>query len=184
VNCASYAAFAISCLTVIILISNGLGSKPWEAVNAIAALISGLVASLGLFFVGLQLRSTDRLAKAQFINDLARDIDNHVKAESNLDPGGKWYKNSNLLNQEDIEALVKYLNFFERIKLIFDTKVIDIETIDELFAYRFFSLVHNPNVQSQILFNSDIQPYYSSIFQLYSIWLKYRHKNKLKKLSL
>jgi hypothetical protein len=86
----SYAAFGVSVFTLLVLLATGLGSKPWEAVNAIAALISGLAASLGLLFVGLQLRSTDRLAKAQFINELAKDIDSHSEAESNLDPGGKW----------------------------------------------------------------------------------------------
>ncbi len=170
----SYAAFTISMFTLIILFATGLGSKSWEAVNAIAAVISGLAASLGLLFVGLQLRSTDRLSKAQFINDLARDIDLHIRAESNLDRGGKWYEDTSILEQEDVEAIEKYLNFFERIKLIFDTKVLDLETIDKLFAYRFFYLVNNPNVQSKVLFNSDMQPYFRSIFQLYSIWLKYR----------
>jgi hypothetical protein len=132
-----------------------------------------------LLFVGLQLRSTDRLAKAQFINDLAKDIDLHIRAESNLDRGGKWYENTSIVEQEDVEIIEKYLNFFERIKLIFDTKVIDLETIDELFAYRFFYLVHNPNVQSEVLFHSDLQPYFRSIFKLYSMWLKYRQEKGL-----
>jgi hypothetical protein len=176
----SYAAFTISVFTLIILVASGIGSKSWEVVNAIAAVISGLAASLGLLFVGLQLRSTDRQTKAQFINDLARDIDLHVRAESNLDRGGKWwYENTNILEQEDVESIEKYLNFFERIKLIFDTKVIDLETIDELFAYRFFYLVHNPNVQSEILLHSDMKPYFRSIFKLYSIWLKYRQAKEL-----
>jgi hypothetical protein len=170
----SYAAFAISIFTLIVLLATGLGSKPWEAVNAVAALISGLAAALGLLFVGLQLRSTDRLAKAQFINELAEGIDSHSKAESNLDPGGKWYKIDTSLDQEDMENLEKYLNFFERVKFIFDTKVIDIETVDELFAYRFFHLVHNPNVQSKIIFHPEMQPYFNSIFKLYYIWLEYR----------
>lgn len=174
---ASYAAFAISIFTLIIVISTGLGSKPWEVVNAIAAVISGLAASLGLLFVGLQLRSTDKLTKAQFINSLAAASEFYVQVESNLDRGGKWYNDNISLAQEDIEAIEKYLNFFERVKLIFDTKVLDIEILDELLAYRFFYLVHNPNVQSKILFNEDMQHYFRSIFQLYSIWLRYR-KNK------
>jgi hypothetical protein len=176
---ASYAAFAISIFTLIIVISTGLGSKPWEVVNAMAAVISGLAASLGLLFVGLQLRSTDRLTKAQFINELAAASELYVKVESNLDRGGKWYDSNISLAQEDIEAIEKYLNFFERVKLIFDTKVLEIEILDELLAYRFFYLVHNPNVQSKILFNEDMQPYFRSIFQLYSIWLKYRQNKAL-----
>jgi hypothetical protein len=173
----SYAAFAISLFTLIVLLATSLGSKPWEVVNAIAALISGLAASLGLLFVGLQLRSTDRLTKAQFINVLAEGIDSHSEAETNLDPGGKWYESDTPLDQKDMEILEKYLNFFERVKFIFDTEVIDIETVDELFAYRFFHLVHNPNVRQQIILHPDIQPYYSSIFKLYYVWLEYR-KNK------
>jgi len=54
------------------------------------------------------------------------------------------------LEIEDVEAIEKYLNFFERIQLILDTQVLDLEIIDKLFAYRFFYLVHNPNVQSKV----------------------------------
>jgi hypothetical protein len=175
----SYAAFGVSVFTLLVLLATGLGSKPWEAVNAIAALISGLAASLGLLFVGLQLRSTDRLTKAQFINELAKDIDSHSEAESSLDPGGKWYEIDTPLDQKDMEILEKYLNFFERVKFIFETKVINIETVDELFAYRFFHLVHNPNVQSKIIFDPSMQPYFNSMLKLYHIWLKYRNDKSL-----
>ncbi len=80
---------------------------------------------------------------------------------------------------EDVEAIEKYLNFFERIQLILDTQVLDLEIIDKLFAYRFFYLVHNPNVQSKVLLNSDMQPYFCSFFELYFTWLEYRRKKRL-----
>ncbi|NEZ54983.1 hypothetical protein [Adonisia turfae] len=150
-----------------------------DTFNALATFISGASAVIGLFFVGFQLRSSERLAKAQFINELARDIDNHAAAESYLDRGGQWYTANAAFSQEDKALIEKYLNFFERVKFILDTKVIDMETVDDLFAYRFFYLVHNPNVQSEILFNTDMQAYYRSIFCLYSTWLNYRKSRKL-----
>ncbi|MGK7875941.1 MAG: hypothetical protein AB4426_22375 [Xenococcaceae cyanobacterium] len=109
-----------------------------EAVNTITAFISGISAVIGLFFVGFQLRSSDRLAKAQFVNELARDIDSHSETESYLDREGKWYEANATFSQEDLESIEKYLNFFERVKFILDTQVIDMETVDDLFAYRFF----------------------------------------------
>lgn len=175
----NYASFAISILTLIVLVATGIGSKPWEAVNALAAVISGLAAAVGLLFIALQMRSAQKLAKAQFINELCRDIDSYAETESCLDREGIWYANGAIFDQKDMEAIEKYLTFFERIRFILDAQVLDIETIDDLFAYRFFYLVHNPNVQSNVLLNPDMQPYFSSVFQLHSVWIKYRQTKGL-----
>ncbi|WP_048321000.1 hypothetical protein [Crocosphaera watsonii] len=148
-----------------------------EELKTTTEIISGISAVIGLFFVGFQLHSGERLAKAQFINELARDIDSHRETESHLDREGKWYEPNEpnaTFSQQDKELLEKYLNFFERVKFILDTKVIDIKTIDCLFAYRFFNLVHNPNVQQEILLSPPLRSYYESIFSLYDTWIEYR----------
>ncbi|NQZ60804.1 hypothetical protein [Crocosphaera sp.] len=63
-----------------------------EELKTTTEIISGISAVIGLFFVGFQLHSGERLAKAQFINELARDIDSHRETESHLDREGKWYE--------------------------------------------------------------------------------------------
>ncbi len=100
-----------------------------EEFKTTTEILSGISAVIGLFFVGFQLRSGQRLAKAQFINELVRDIDSHSETESHLDREGKWYEPNATLSQKDKELLEKYLNFFERVKFILDTKVIDLKTI-------------------------------------------------------
>jgi hypothetical protein len=149
----------------------------WDAINAVASLISGTIASISLFFIAYQMRFQARLSKAQFVNELTRDIDLHSEAESNLDREGIWYEEGTL-NPDDMEALEKYITFFERVKIILDTNVLDLETIDQLFAYRFFHLVHNPNVQSKILYHPDMKRHFQAVFQLHSLWSNYR-KSKL-----
>jgi len=175
----NYTSLALSIITLVVLFATGIGGKPWEAVNALAAVISGLASSLGLLLIAMQLRSAQKLSKAQFVNELCRDIDNYVETDSRLDIGGIWYTNGATMDKKDEEAIEKYLSFFERIKHILDAQVVDMETIDELFAYRFFYLVHNPNVQSKVIFDPEVQPYYRSLFHLYALWVEYRQTKGL-----
>lgn len=176
---ASYVAGVVSALLLAYVVMEGWPPMDWNAVGALAALLSGLAAAAGLIFVGLQMSSGRRLAQAQFVNELARDIDAHSDAESCLDPQGRLYDVGCNLNTPDKDQIEKYLNFFERVKYILDTGVLDMETIDGLFAYRFFHLVHNPNVQTQVLFEPGMYPYYRAIFELHGSWLQYRQSRKL-----
>jgi hypothetical protein len=175
----AYAALGVSAITLALLIATGLGARAWDAVSALAAVASGLVASVGLLFVGLQLKWNRRLAKAQFINDLARDIDHHSEAETNLDREGPWYEAGKTLTTKDMEKIERYITFFERVKLILDAKVLDMNMIDDLLAYRFFHLLHNPNVQEQVLFHPDMKEYFDAVLELHTDWLRYRQSRKL-----
>jgi hypothetical protein len=165
--------FVVGIAISLLLFSAILKIFTWDAVTAIASVVSGATASLSLYFILLQFRSQSNLSRAQFINALTKDIDWHTKSESNLNREGIWY-NLCKLNSGSIALLEKYLTFFERIKLLLDTKVLGIEIIDELFAYRFFHLVHNPNVQRQILYDLDKEDFYHTIFTLHALWLHYR----------
>jgi hypothetical protein len=176
---ASYVAGVVSALVVALLLSEGWPPMDWNAVTALAAVLGGLAAPAGLLFVGLQMRSARRLARAQFVNVLAHDIDDHYAAQSFLDPKQRLYDDGCVLNNDDMARIEKYLNFFERVEYIRDTGVLNMETIDGLFAYRFFYLVHNPNVQKQVL-GAGSMPYYRAIFRLHDAWLPYRQSRKLR----
>lgn len=166
-------------LALVLLLWDGMPPADWNAVNALAAVLGGLAASAGLLFVGLQMRAGRRLARAQFVNELGRDVDLHCEVESCLDREGPWY-NEVELTHEDMDQIELYLNFFERVKYIRDTNVLDMETIDGLFAYRFFHLVHNPNVQKRVLYHEDMVAHYQAIRELYAEWVSYRQSRKLK----
>lgn len=175
------ASFAVGIFTIILAlwVIALLPPTNWESLKAFAALLSAVAASLGLFFVGMQINSSRRLARAQFVNELARDIDEHAAIESKLDREGPWYPDGCELNHEAMDQTEKYLNFFERVKHIRDTKAVDMRTIDGLFAYRFFHLTHNPNVQTCVLYHPDMSQYFEAIFDLHADWLRYRQSRNL-----
>jgi hypothetical protein len=77
------------------------------------------------------------------------------------------------------DVVSNYLTFFERIYLLEKDGVISFKTLDDLFAYRFFLIVHSKFVQqNQLGFNPSN---FKKIFCLEKKWLEYRkHRNKKK----
>ncbi len=46
----------------------------WEVVGAIASTVNAIASLVAISFVAIQLKSSDRIAQAQLINKLERDI--------------------------------------------------------------------------------------------------------------
>lgn len=152
----------------------------WDKqVGALNGFIAAMSATIALIFIGIQLRGTQKLTKAQFINDLAKDIDNHSKMEISLEASGNLYEEQQALTMDQIGAINRLCNFFERVKLILDTDVLDMEQVDRMFAYRFFYLMHNPNVQRHVILHEEVEPYYKSLFELYTEWVDYRQQKSI-----
>ena len=138
-----------------------------------------LLAAIGIAFVVVELRQQSRIAKAEFIEMLAQDVDTNVMTEAMLDDGDlKEYKSSITMTQK--YDLIKFLTFFERVKVICDLRVGSLELFDKLFAYRFFLLTHNQNVQNHILLSKNMSESWNSIFILHKNWADFREKNGLR----
>jgi hypothetical protein len=72
-----------------------------------------------------------------------------------------------------------YLTFFETIYILFKKDVIDFKTLNDLFAYRFFLVVHSKIAQQKKL---KLQPEnFKNIFCLEYCWLEYRRNLERKK---
>ena len=67
-----------------------------------------------------------------------------------------------------------YLTFFETINLLLEGKVLTLEIIDNLFAYRFFLAVHSQFVQESKIIPQPEN--FVNIFRLERKWLDYRKK--------
>jgi hypothetical protein len=150
----------------------------WNIVGAIASVTSAFTSLIAIPFVVVQLRSSNRIAKAQLINELERDIALHSTTYTMLTPGGKWHDCQAQLSDEDTVAILKYISFFERVNAIIDTGVLDLPTIDLIFAGRFFYLFNNPHV-TKLMNNSEIHPYVTTMRGLYTQWYAYRKARHL-----
>ena len=62
--------------------------------------------------------------------------------------------------------------------LILENKTFEVDTLNNLFAYRFLLIVKHPLIQKQILYNPQYENYFNSIFALYQALGEYRRANE------
>jgi hypothetical protein len=148
----------------------------WEVVGAIASTVNALASLVAISFVAIQLKSSNRIAQAQLINELERDIAADTYVYVALE--SKEYKELKELTDEQRIGILKCISFFERVHLILETKVVDIEIIDRTFAGRFFILFNNPKVQ-ETMNTTEINPFMESTRDLYHKWYAYRKEKGL-----
>lgn len=82
----------------------------------------------------------------------------------------------NLIEIEDLENSVSFLSFFETIYLLYERDILEIETINDLFAARFFKITNNSMIQDLKLVKD--RQLHQNIYRLHKQWLDYRIKNK------
>jgi hypothetical protein len=148
----------------------------WEVVGAIASTVNAIASLVAISFVAIQLKSSNLIAQAQLINELERDIAADTYVYVALE--SKECKDIDKLTDEQRIGVLKCISFFERVHLILETKVVDIEVIDRTFAGRFFILFNNPKVQ-EIMSTTEISPFMTSTRDLYSKWYVYRKEKGL-----
>jgi hypothetical protein len=148
----------------------------WEVLGAIASTVNAIASLVAISFVAIQLKSSNRIAQAQLINELERDIAADTYVYVALE--SKECKDLDKLTDEQRIGVLKCISFFERVHLILETKVVDIEVIDRTFAGRFFILFNNPKVQ-EIMNTTEINPFMESTRDLYNKWYVYRKEKGL-----
>lgn len=150
-----------------------------DIVTTILAIIAGVA-------FWLELKSNDQLNEAKFIMELNNQFISNselTKVERALEKYFAKYREEekkgepideislelNLdINNLERQMLVNYLVHLEGIAALVNKKVLKLETITDLMAYRYFIAVNNPVVQEKELF--PYQPYYQGCFKLYDAW--------------
>lgn len=142
------------------------------------SVVSITVTAIGLFLVYRQLSDGRKFMRAQFINQLEQELSSINSTYTQL------LSQSHIASTQDysvnISDYLKYLGFFEKIKIILDNRTVDFPTIDRLFALRFFLITNNSQIQELILHNPCYQGHFDSIFALHKQWTEYRAGQKLK----
>jgi hypothetical protein len=151
----------------------------WEIVGSIASTVNAITSLVAISFVAIQLKSSNRIAQAQLINELERDIALYTDVYVNLGMKQSTESEQSIeLTEVDRIGILKCISFFERVHLILDTKVVNIATIDRTFAGRFFILFNNPKVR-ELMNTDEMSPYMTSIHELYHKWYNYRKEQEL-----
>lgn len=140
------------------------------------AFFSLFIAAVSAWLIAIQLRDSKKLQEAEFIVNLNQTfVDN---------PGyAKIYSAIEQSDRENIEPQLtrvevsNYLTFFETIYLLVETGAIKMKTLDDLFEYRFFLVIHNETIQKMKLVDAPFN--FRNIYYLEYIWIKYRKENGL-----
>lgn len=167
------------------------GVFPWtltdDGVALIAGLIEGVIASVAASLVFYQLgmgneaeRQQSNIDEASFIfqyNQAFIKDDNMTSVEHMLECAEKDIGTPAVIDESNIQQFINYLVYLEGLAPLVLKNVISLESIDDLFAYRFFLAMNNSELQHKELM---VYPdYYRGCFKLYKKWKNYREKKGL-----
>lgn len=145
-----------------------------------AALIG---AAIGLLKLIYESNKTRKLKEAEFVASLNRDFTSNsliCSLYQKLEHDYRKPEDPSKIGEDDVVSFVVYLTFFETLHDLIVKGIIKIETIDDLFGYRFFIMIHNKVVQETELTAPKLIDSYINIFKLYDKWTKHRLR-KMKK---
>lgn len=164
----TYSLMGALCLAIII------GSLFGEVGEIISTIITSLTAVISAVAVYLQMRTDSKITQAEFLLEFSKVFYSYEGAkelENKIDRAaekGKLY----VYSTDDYEYLNDYLLWLEGLSTMVVNKTLSIKLINNLFNYRFFSVVNNPSIQKHELGRFSI--YYKDIFKLHSQWTNYR----------
>jgi hypothetical protein len=109
------------------------------------ATIMGLVlTAIGLIYTGYQKRGSKKVARGEFFLHLDEMFQQHNETHTHLRPGGAWGDRKTCpASVEEWVAVERYMGLFERINILVEDKIIDIDTVDRLYGYRVINVSEN-----------------------------------------
>lgn len=168
-------------ITSIFVIAVGLVAMSYFGVinDSFVTIVTVLTAIVGAFGIWLELNKEQEINQASFILEIHSNFyalggkGSMLTAdfEKRLDDDFAG-KEKLQLTEKDSEMVVQYLVWVKTLASLINRKTIKISAIDDLFAYKFFIAVNNPQVQAM-----ELVPYasaYKGIYKAHKDWKKYR----------
>ena len=145
----------------------------------VSTVVATIVATMGIFGVWVQLKKETSIKEAEFLmnyNFTFITTEKFVRIENRLE---RWRTHQEPLNLKDEERqdIIDYLVYLESFAPLVLNDMVRLDVIDNLFGYRYFIAVNNPEIQQFELFPE--ADYYRGCFELYPVWKKYRIENSL-----
>lgn len=153
----------------------------------VATIITTVTAIIGAFAIWFQMKRERDINEAEFImNYNISFIENpeYVELEQKLEKyrkviesGGNMEDAEEIMTEENQQTVVNYLVYHEALAVFVKKRVLSIDSIDDLFAYRFFLIMNNPEIQRKELCPE--AQYYHGCYWLHKKWTEYRKKKGL-----
>ena len=133
-----------------------------------------LVAGASAYFVFRQVQRGDQLKAAEFVNTIEDKLIEQYLVYRFLMLSNADTSNGSELQRIDPLELLAYVGFFERLLPIVENHAVPMHYVDRVFGYRFFLMAHHPFIQEHILLNRSYTDSFTSVFELHSIWKRFR----------
>lgn len=169
----TYTLLTLICIAIII------GSLFGNIGEIISTLITSLTAIVSAIAVYIQMKKDTQITQAEFLLEFSKTFysyDGATKLEKKIDRAfekGEIYK----YTTNDYELINDYLLWLEGLSTMVVNKTLSIKLINNLYNYRFFSVVNNPSIQKSEL--GTFSTYYKNIYILHNQWYSYRKKHNM-----
>ena len=167
---ALYLAISILVLSLIstLFLNEGLAGQ----VTTVITVITALIGAIALF---IQFKRDKDVNQANFIMEYDKFFhettgDDEVMAALEEYQAG----NKKALTKEMKLGIINYLVWCESLSVLIQREVMDFDTIDNVYSYRFFVIVNNKWIQKNEL--GPCAEYYKGVYYLHYAWTKYKKK--------
>lgn len=150
-----------------------MGNVDWAMVGAIGQLLAAAVTAVGLLFVTRQIREAGKVANADFVLRVEEAFTGPLTVTyQKLLPGAPWApEEKGPTTPAEVSELEKYVDYFATLNVLRTQGLITLETIDSMFAFRFFIAVNNPHTRRLLEPNKG---YWEYLYRLYHDWVAFR----------
>ena len=135
--------------------------------NTAIEILSLTFAFGGLLGLLLQLKDSKDFNEGSFITQLNDSFNNNEAIQ-------RIYRKLQMnepISDSDTPDIVAYLTYFETVWVLLKKNILDFDTLDNLFSYRFFLAVTNPDIQRISLIRYDSE--YINLYMLEKKWSEY-----------
>ena len=170
----------ITIVSAILVLIGIVVSVYLRGTNKTLTLITTLTAIIGAFAIYMQIRKSKLIGQSSFtmaISQYFYDVPGMTEFVHKLGRATDVDNKEYVVTKKDKTTLIKYLNYLKTMATLVNQNVINIETLNSVFAYEFFIVVNNKSVQKLELTTNNSK--YMDIYELYHKWHKYRVKHHL-----
>ncbi len=167
--------YSIILIIILLLVSTLLLEE--KIASRITTIITVSTATIGAVALFIQYKRDKDVNQASFLVEYAKyfySLNGTEELVMQLDE----YRlgNKDVINEISYTAIINYLFWCEELATLIQKNIIDIETIDNLFAYLFFIITNNKYIQERELIPQ--AEFYKGTYYLHKIWTEYKIKTK------
>jgi hypothetical protein len=159
------------------------GAEWWAAFGSVATAIGSIATAAGVLFAAWQLaesrkvakeskrvaEESKRIAQGEFLLRLDELFRHHDVVHRRLRPGGEWGQKGGGPSSNDNEAwadIESYMGLFERIKVLIDNGIVDLEIVNRLYGYRVSNITSCDEIRKGKLENPETRHGWSDFIAL------------------